>query len=201
MKKALFFALALIAVGCADPIPRNVDTLVEQGDVLLDRETMRPYTGPIFELFSDDDSKVGSRGTLRDGRPHGIAEEYHRNGTLQWRMSFNNGEADGIQERFNEFGQSMIKWVWEDGEMYAPDGPFERYYENGQLQTKGTLVNGKQHIEHGPWEDYFNDGSLSRKGTYNMSERCGKWIVSDGGNSPINTRTYDRCPPGLEDGN
>jgi len=69
MKRTLLFALALIAAGCADSIPRNVDTLVEQGDVLLDRETMRPYTGPIFELFPDDgyrtrtaDPRVGVNG-------------------------------------------------------------------------------------------------------------------------------------------
>ena len=32
MKRTLLFVLALIASGCADPIPRNLDGLVQQGD-------------------------------------------------------------------------------------------------------------------------------------------------------------------------
>ena len=34
VKKILLLALALIAVGCAEPIPRNVEDLVRQGDTL-----------------------------------------------------------------------------------------------------------------------------------------------------------------------
>ena len=196
MKKTLLLALALIAVGCAEPIPRNEDELVQQGDVWLDRETMRPYTGPVFELFPDDDSKVRSRTTLKDGRPHGIGEEYNRNGTLSSRMSFNNGELDGIQEMFNEFGRPIMRWGMRDGEMYLPDGPIEQYYPNGQLSEKGTVVNGEQH---GPWESYFNEGSLSSKGTYNMGTKCGQWLEGGGGPpNPVRTVTHPPCPRGLE---
>ena len=42
MKKALLFVLALIAVGCADPIPRNLDDLSRQGPQYLDPETLEP---------------------------------------------------------------------------------------------------------------------------------------------------------------
>jgi len=38
MKKTLLFVLALVAAGCAEPIPRNLDNLVRQGDTYLDRE-------------------------------------------------------------------------------------------------------------------------------------------------------------------
>jgi hypothetical protein len=48
MKKTLLFTLALIAVGCTEPIPRNLDELVSQGETFLDRETMTGYTGPYL---------------------------------------------------------------------------------------------------------------------------------------------------------
>ena len=71
MKKTLLLVLALIAVGCAEPTPRNLDELVQQGEypneVYLDRETMRPYSGPVFQfaenfsldLFEEDPSTFG----------------------------------------------------------------------------------------------------------------------------------------------
>ena len=72
MKKTLLFALALIAVGCAEPIPRNLDELVQQGDTYLDRETMSPYSGPIFEFFPDDTTRIEKTGTLKDGKYDGL---------------------------------------------------------------------------------------------------------------------------------
>ena len=63
MKKTLLLTLALIAVGCAEPIPRNLDELVQQGDTYLDRETMSPYSGPIFEFFPDDTTRIQIAGT------------------------------------------------------------------------------------------------------------------------------------------
>ena len=44
MKKTLLFALGLIAVGCAEPIPRDLDELVEQGDLYANADGM--FFGP-----------------------------------------------------------------------------------------------------------------------------------------------------------
>ena len=39
----------LVLVGCSEPVPRDLDTLVQQGeDLYLDRETMEPYSGPVL---------------------------------------------------------------------------------------------------------------------------------------------------------
>ena len=46
MKKTLLLALALIAVGCAEPIPRNLDDLSRRGPQYLDPETLEPYSLP-----------------------------------------------------------------------------------------------------------------------------------------------------------
>ena len=119
MKARNLIPLLLVLFGClqAEPLPRNVDTLVQQGDMYLDRETMLPYSGPIFSLMEDDSSTVQMSTTLKDGLRHGPYEAYWKNGQLSSRGSYSNGERDG---------------------------PYEDYDENGQLFTKGTISNGER---------------------------------------------------------
>jgi hypothetical protein len=114
MKRTLLFALALIAAGCADPIPRNLDGLVRQGDLYLDRETMRPYSGPVFQLFSDDTTTIWRAFTLRDGKrgEHGTDETYYRNGQLRLKFSYKDGEPHGTWEEYFENGEPGGKSTW-----------------------------------------------------------------------------------------
>ena len=95
MKKAVLLVLALVAVGCADPIPRNLDGLVQQGDTYLDGETMRPYSGPVFQLFSDDTTRVQLSANLKDGKFDGPYEYYSENGQLRDKGTWNMGEVCG----------------------------------------------------------------------------------------------------------
>jgi len=117
MKRTLLFVLALIAVGCAEPIPRNLDGLVQQGDTYLDRETMRPYSGPVFTLAPDDTTQVALSANLKDGKMDGPFERYHDNGQLSQKANYVAGE-------------------WH--------GPFEDYYSNGPLAYKGTFNMGER---------------------------------------------------------
>jgi hypothetical protein len=105
MKKALLFVLALIAVGCADPIPKNLDGLVQQGDTYLDRETMRPYSGPVFRLAPDDTTRVWLSANLKDGKMDGPYESYHESGQLRTKATYVAGELDGPGE------WSLTQWV------------------------------------------------------------------------------------------
>ena len=131
MKRTLLLALALIAVGCADPIPRNLDGLVQQGGTYLDRETMRPYSGPVFRFLPNDTTRVQLSANLKDGKYDGPFEMYHENGQLQSRSTANMGEIDGPAEGYDEQGQLKEKgsfdmsekcgeWI-EDGETVTFD--------------------------------------------------------------------------------
>ena len=55
------FLYLLIDTGQAlfppEPDPRNRAELVQEGDMYLDRETMQPYSGPVFALFPLDSLK------------------------------------------------------------------------------------------------------------------------------------------------
>ena len=160
MKKKLLFALAVIAVGCTEPIPRNVDELVQQGDTYLDRETMRGYTGPIFEFFPDDTTRIRSTGTLKDGEWNGQISEYFENGQLMEKGTLVDGVAQGPYASYHENGQLEEKTTFEDG---MKNGPFELYFENGQLSWKGTYKNGERD---GPYEGYWDNGQLAARSSY-----------------------------------
>ena len=95
MKVRYLIPVLLVLVGCSEPVPRNLDTLVQQGDVYLDRETMLPYSGPIFSLMEDDSSTVQMSTTLKDGLMHGPYETYYENGQLSAEGSYSNGEMCG----------------------------------------------------------------------------------------------------------
>ena len=219
MKRTLLFVLALIAVGCAEPIPRNLDDLSMQGPQYLDPETLEPYSGPAYRMSEDDSTQIVLRVNLRDGRFHGDFEDFepeavvdgslgiyqtgtyrdgqregrfeyfYPSGVLRGRGTYENGEEEGPYESWHENGEPRSKITYAAGEL---DGPFEFYYENGQLEEKGTFTAGELD---GPFESYHENGQLEQRGTANMGQKCGEWI-EDG-----ETVTFDPCPPGLADGN
>tara|TARA_R110000744_G_scaffold77327_1_gene152710 strand:- start:261 stop:752 length:492 start_codon:yes stop_codon:yes gene_type:complete len=147
MKRSFLLTLALITVGCAEPIPRNLDDLVQQGeDTYLDRETMRPYSGPVFRFSPNDTTRVLLSANLKDGKLDGPYEKYWDNGQLAQKANYVAGE-------------------WH--------GPAEGYHENGQLGMKVTYKDGEYD---GLWEAYDENGQLLGRGTFNMGEECGEWF-------------------------
>jgi len=216
MKKTLLLALALIAVGCAAPIPRNLDELSRQGPQYLDPETLEPYSGPAFRMSEDDSTEIVLRVNLRDGRFHGDFEDFDpeqlEDGTqiralrdlaavapyvsvdssilgIYQTGTYRDGQREGSYEYFYSSGVLRGHGTYENGELH---GPSESYYENGQLMGMRTTVLG---VLHGPSESYRENGQLQSRGAWNMDEPCGGWI-QDG-----ETVTYDPCPPDLTDAN
>jgi antitoxin component YwqK of YwqJK toxin-antitoxin module len=222
MKRTLLFALTLIAVGCADPIPRNLDDLSRQGIQYQDPETLEPYSGPAYRVSEDDPTQIVLRVNLRDGRFHGNfkdfdperveedlgiyqtgtyrdglregrSEYFYPSGVLRGRGTYKNSEVNGTYESYYENGELRSKSAYVVGEL---DGPFDFYYENGQLQLRGSYTAGERH---GPTDFYYEDGQLRFKGIFDMGEECGTWIEDEG--TRISPPPYELCPPGLEDGN
>jgi antitoxin component YwqK of YwqJK toxin-antitoxin module len=120
MKKTLLFALALIAVGCADPIPRNLDDLPMQGPQYLDPETLEPYSGLAYRMSEDDSTQIVLRVNLRDGRFHGDFEDFD-------------------PERVEEGVGLYETGTYRDGQR---EGRYEYFYPSGVLRGRGTYENG-----------------------------------------------------------
>ena len=143
MKKTLLFVLALIATGCADPIPRNLDDLSRQGPQYLDPETLEPYSGPAYRRSEDDSTQIVLRVNLRDGRFHGDFEDFELAGDslgLYQTGTYRDGQKEGRTEFFYTSGVLYAPASYENDEF---DGPLEAYDENGQLRTKATYVAGE----------------------------------------------------------
>ena len=200
MKKALLFVLVLIAVGCAEPIPRNLEDLSMQGPQYLDPDTLEPYSGPAYRTSEYDSTQIVLRVNLRDGRFHGDFEDFeiegaadslglyetgtyrdgqregryeyfYPSGVLRGRGTYENGLEEGPYESYYENGEPRNKVNYTDGK---ENGPIEVYHENGQLSWKYTYVAGKMD---GPFEAYHENGQLWEKGTYVAGEPCGEWTI------------------------
>ena len=170
MKKTLLFVLALIASGCAEPIPRNLDDLPRQGPQYVDRETLEPYSGPAYRMSEDDSTQIVLRVNLRDGRFHGDFEDFELEGDslgLYETGTYRDGQLEGRFEYFYPSGVLRARGTYDNDEL---DGPSESYYENGQLQEKSTYVADERD---GPYEGYHENGQLREKSNFTAGELDG----------------------------
>ena len=195
MKRILLVVLALMASGCAEPTPRNLDDLSMQGPQYLDPETLEPYSGPAYRMSEDDSTQIVLRVNLRDGRFHGDFEDFDPERFRELGLgiyqtgSYMDGQRVGSYEYVYPSGAPRGHGTYENGEV---NGTYESYYENGQLLGMNTYKEG---VLDGPSESYHQDGRLQSRGAWNMGEACGRWIIVG------EARTLPPCPPGLEDGN
>ena len=83
---------------------------MRQGETYLYPETLEPYSGPVFEVFPENPSKIEFRFTLKDGERDGLYEEYYDNGQLFQKGTYKDGESDGPFESYNNNGNIIEKW-------------------------------------------------------------------------------------------
>ena len=119
MKRTLLFVLALVAAGCSDPIPRNLDDLFRQGPQYLDPETLEPYRGPAYRMSEYDSTQIVLRVNLRDGRFHG---------------DFENFEPENTEDGLGIYQTGTYR----DGQL---EGRYEYLYPSGVLRGRGTYEN------------------------------------------------------------
>ena len=99
----------------------------------------------------------------------GVSADYYENGQLKSKVTYKDGEEQGLFEAYRENGQLWFKQNYKDG---VEHGLFEAYYENGQLWRK---QNHKDGVEHGLSYMYEDDGQLWRG--YPDCHQNGKKVV------------------------
>ena len=109
MNRILSLIGVILVVGCGEPVPRDLNELMIQGETYLDPETFELYSGPVFlpSGRSPFVSEIQQRFTLRDGVRHGPYEEYFDNRELYEKGTYKEGEKCG-------------EWL-EDGETVTHD--------------------------------------------------------------------------------
>jgi len=203
--KKLLLPLSLILIGCfKEPEPIDVDMLIERDGVFYTKDTGEPYSGPIFYLHPNDDFfLLSDEVTLKDGKPHGLYKEYHKNGQLKEEVTYNNGEIIGPGKQYNTNGQ-LEKEVtfFKSGKIYGHYKEY-MYHDNGQLSQEETYKDGKLD---GPGKQYNTNGQLEYEGTFKDGEIYGHYkqymyhdngqiwwvtIYNDGGERDGLDKTYN----------
>ena len=160
MKVRNLIPVLLVLVGCSEPMPRNLDSLIQEGDreVFTDPETMTLYSGPVFRLDADDSTRVVFRAVLRNGEYHGSFTDYEPEGAEASLGLYQEGEyRDGLKEGpFTNFYPSGI--IRGEGSYRSglEDGSYTSWYENGQLRSKWISCRGRVL---GPTENGVESGS------------------------------------------
>lgn len=119
--------------------PVDLSTLFVQGEQYLDRGSMTPHTGPIFEMWSDGRT-VRFRGNLTDGFRDGPWTTYFPNGWVLLSGTFSMGKRTGewVTYTLDQMSREiMTKGSYDDeGEQCG------EWIEMGQTKTYPPCPNG-----------------------------------------------------------
>jgi len=90
----------------------------------------------------------------------GLFEDYHDDGSLRRRMTYQNGKLAGMYETFHKNGRPHLRGRYEGGK---ETGPWLSFYQNGVLETKKIYPGGTANIT---IEGYYPNERLQYKGHY-----------------------------------
>ena len=121
--------------------------------------------------------QLQERTNYKDGELDGLWEYFYENGELKTKRTFKlisgRVKVHGLYEEYHENGQLQERTNYKDGEL---DGLWEYFYENGELKTKRTfkLISGRVKV-HGLYEEYHENGQLQERTNYKDGELDGLW--------------------------
>ena len=104
-----------------------------------------------------------TKGTYLNDTLSGIAEAYHRDGSIYTRCKYFKGELIDTFLIYYDNGQ-LNSYSWRDS-TGASQGEFRIYHENGELRQIGNHKDGRLF---GTIKVYFDDGSIESIENYNQ---------------------------------
>lgn len=117
------------------------------------------FHGAYANADLDLNDRGGWNGETIGGKT-GTWEWFFPSGSLQQRMEYADGLADGPSEVRREDGTFVERGRWSKGLM---DGEWEHYYDNGKLREKGPRAAGKKD---GVWESFDTEGNRTERVTW-----------------------------------
>lgn len=111
-----------------------------------------------------------SDGYYRDGRLHGVYEDYWHNGQKKSHGKYKAGKKQGEWEfYYNKFTLSSKGEFIDD----LKEGPWTGYWENGELKSQGVFSRGK---ETGTWKEWTAKGEALIENSCFESNPQGKFL-------------------------
>ena len=192
MKKTLLIILPLLLiVGCSKE-PINLETLVERDGIYYTKDTNKPYTGDVFELYKDGGRK--STGSLKGGKNDKLWTFWYKNGQKNHEGSFKDGKQDGTWTFWYKNGQKNSKGSIN----YTEKNGVWTYWDEDGVEYNGTIINyNVRSYENFEWDfsRFLVEKINSRKlndGQYIVLSEMGGKIIYDGYGMKIDRRNQDQ---------
>ena len=105
----------ILLTSCTQSIDGNLekDYIEEENDIILYKG--EPYNGEI--IYNYRNGKLEAKRNYKDGEPDGLYEMYYENGQLKAKGNYKDGLEDGLYEAYSENGQLQEKVNFKDGEI------------------------------------------------------------------------------------
>jgi antitoxin component YwqK of YwqJK toxin-antitoxin module len=176
----------------------NLDELVDRRGVYLHPQTLEAYSGPVVATW--DGSIVRERGTLQNGRWHGVRETFYLDSRLEVRETYRNGVLHGPFESYFRTGRPSDKGTYEEGQL---EGLYEAYWSRTQGDIHAAHSNAAGaagHEGHAGMEMAMPPGDVMERGTWHDGRPCGEWYRflprNSQGMRTGETVQYPPCPAG-----
>ena len=141
MKKLPILLCVFLLSACA-PSEVPSDKLVERNGIRYEINSQIPFTGVSTEYH--ENGQLDSKITYKDGELNGLAEGYDENGQLKSKGNFKDGKFNGLSKWYHENGQLMKTFTHKDGRLH---GLWESYDENGQEKDPPVCYQNDEQVD------------------------------------------------------
>ncbi|KAA8996287.1 hypothetical protein FJU31_13495 [Stenotrophomonas cyclobalanopsidis] len=148
--------LQIVAI-CASPTRANLTMIRRHG-----QKTTSPRMFPMTEKKVETvetyypSGKIQSRGTMVDGRWHGVFQRWYESGAPFSEFEYRSGLKHGVLREWSEDGLLLLCATLQDGQLH---GPYKSWWDSGLVKEEGNFHSGKRF---GRYHWYKVDGSLWR---------------------------------------
>ena len=134
MKFQKIVAFLIFFCTCAkQPVDFEKDLEFDRG-VFLNKETAEPYNGIIVGYHKN--GQVKTRGTLKDGVPHGTTTSWFDNKVKKSELRFKKGKNHGLQTFWFADGAKKEEGEYHEG---SREGLWTYWHKNGRKKKTGCF--------------------------------------------------------------
>jgi len=116
--------------------------------------------GDSVYMRYDDQNRLSSYTTYKNGLKNGLAKKFYKNGKTQFDIIYKNGLKEGLTKWYYETGKLYRETTYHDDEV---EGIQRKYYENGKLMAEIPYKNGevipglKEYTKSGKLKEIYPD--------------------------------------------
>lgn len=156
----VFFKIIILSVIIMLSACSKKQVVLNEADITNDifyyKNTVKPFSGTCLLLFNDSE-QVKMKIQFREGKMHGLTQQFFINGNLRMHGNYKNGLLSGKWEAWYQNGKLAYSVNYCNDSL---NGKYTEYYENGNLKESGEYSMNRKS---GNWQYYHTDGSSINK--------------------------------------